>query len=198
MGIIFSFSQEQPSMFAAVKAMPVLSPDHACDPLVWTPQLTNITTRRVWVVCSKTSKGRDTFRIYPLQKRTDAQHPAFVIVPVGSPWITNPTVHVVFTHKDFVIIRPLIAVYYMAKTAIRKGDLDYIPNNLLTLVKHCYFQELVDDNFIDEITKKFEKLDKIIARTSSNFENEVHVCQIKALKLCLDILDEINKKVKIE
>lgn len=198
MGITFSFDKEQPSMFAAVKAMPVLHPNHACDPLVWTPQLANITTRRVWVVCSKTSKGRDTFRIYPLQKRSDAPYPAFVIVPVESPWVTNPTVHVVFTHKDFIICRPLIAVYYKAKTAIRRQELDYIPGNLLTLVKHCYFHDLVDDNFIDEITKIFEKLDKIIARTSSNFENEVHVCQVKALRLCAYILDEINKKVKIE
>lgn len=198
MGIVFSFDKEQPSMFAAVKAMPVLSPDHACDPMVWTPQLANITTRRVWVVCSKTSRGRDTFRIYPLQKRSDAPHPAFVIVPAGSPWVTDPTVHVVFTHRDFVIIRPLLAVYYKAKTAIRKGDLAYIPSNLLTLVKHCYFQELVDDAFIDEITKKFEKLDKIIARTSSNFEHEVRVCQVMALRLCTDILTTINTKVNIE
>lgn len=195
--LVFTFQKENPDKFVAIKAVPQIAANHRCDPLVWTPQFQQVTTRRVYVLCTQTGKGRNTFRVYPLQKR-DAPHPAFVIVPVNSPWVTHPATHVVYQHSDFTIIRPLIAVYYKAKTAIKRGELQYIPGSLLTLVRHCYFKEMIDDAFIDNIQKQFEKLEKLVALTSSNWENEAHVSNQKALQLCGKILEKINKGVKIE
>lgn len=194
---MFTFDKEKPDKFVAIKAMPQIVANHRCDPLVWTPQFQPITTRRVYVLCTQNSKYRNVLRCYPLRKR-DAPHPAFVVVPVDSEWVNHPATHVVFQHSDFIIIRPLIAVYFKAKTSISRKELQYIPSNLLTLIKHCYFKELLNDNFIDEVQKQFEKLEKLINLTSSNWENESRVSEVKALQLCQKILNKINKEVHIE
>lgn len=136
-------------------------------------------------------------RFYPLQKRADKAPPVFVLVGNNSIYIENPTTHIVFDHKNFKIIRPLKAVYYKTKWALKQGELDWLPGNLLTLVKHCYFKDIINDDFIAEVEKEFGRLESILARAEgSNYQGEVDVCVRKAYGLCEKIFQKIKKEVK--
>jgi len=192
---VFKFDKEYPSKVVATSLISIV-PDYRCDPMVWTPGLKEFQTRRVFIVCSVNRRGRNTFRFYPLNKQTDKAPPAFVVVPHDSPYIKDTTTHIVFDHKNFKIIRPLKAVYYKAKWALDRGELDWLPGNLLTLVKHCYFKDLIDDSFIENVEREFEKLEKMLARAEgNNFQGETEVCIRKAYKLCEKIFAKIKKEV---
>jgi|GEM_PF-3481847 len=194
---MFKFDHENPSKVVATATVPIV-PDHLCDPMVWTPELKEFQTRRVFIVCTVNRRGRSVFRFYPLNKREDKAPPAFVIVGHDSPYLEDPTTHKVFEHKNFMIIRPLQAVYYKAKWALDRGDMDWLPANLLTLIKHCYFNDLVDDSFIDEAEKQFLKLENILHRAEkTSFEKEAEVCIKKAFSLCEKIFNKIKEVVKL-
>jgi hypothetical protein len=193
----FRFDKENPDKFVATAKMPIV-PDWQCDPLVWTPRLEEFKTRRVYVLCSQNSKGRDVFRMYPLLRKDD-RYPAFVIVDNDDEWIDDHTTHIVFQHKNFSVIRPLVSVYYQAKSALKRRDLDYLPVNILTLIKHCYFKDIVDDSFIDDIQGQFEKLEKVLALAGgSNWEGESEVSYRMAIVICEKILRKVSVSAEID
>jgi len=195
---MFNFDKDKPSKIIAVNTLPQITPDYRCDPLLWTPQLQPFYSRRIYILTTKNSKGRSVFRFYPLTPRDDATQPAFVVVSPESHWVTDPTTHICYQHKYFIIVRPLITVYYKAKSVMMRRKLEYIPGNLLTLIKHCYFKDLVSDKFVDKIQKDFDRLEKVIAYTASQEQGEARNAYRIALKLCTSILKQINKEVKIE
>jgi hypothetical protein len=91
-----------------------------------------------------------------------------------------------------------VTTYYdKAKTTIAAGDLKNIPGAIYELIKQCYFKDMIDDIFVDEVQNTFEKLDKIITRTQSNWEHESSTAKTKALELCKEMLDEISDKAKL-
>ena len=194
---MFTFDKEKPSKFVATACTKIV-PSHESDPMIWTPDLKEFYTRRVFIVCSLNSRGRRSFRFYPLQKRNDRPPPAFCIVDKKNKWLSHTGTHRVFMHENFEIIRPLPAVIAKAKYSIKKKDIEYIPINLLTLVKHCYFQDLIDDEFIEKAERQFEKISSIIARAeSTDSEGELEACIDRLFVLCNKILNEIEERVEI-
>ena len=193
---MFRFDHDRPQKVVATASIPIY-PDHRTTPMIWTPGLVEFQARRVFILCTVNQRGRQSMRFYPLQKKAGKAPPAFVVVKHDSPYVENPTTHVVFDHSNFKIIRPLKAVYYKARWAMERGELDWLPGNLLTLIKHCYFKDLIDDEFIGEVEKEFGRLENILARANgSDFQGEVDVCIRKAYILCEKIFQKITKEVK--
>lgn len=192
---MFTFDKENPSKIVATSLLPI-EPDWRCNPLVWTAELKPVQTRRVFIVCSVTRAGKQSFRFYNLRKDPAKPPPAFVVVPNDSKWLKDPLTHVCYRHSRFSIIRPLKAVFYKTKFALKRGDMDWLPANLLTLVKHCYFHNVIGDNFIDKIEQKFDRIDKMIARAmSSNFDAEVDACVRQAYNLSASIFKIITQRL---
>lgn len=195
---MFKFDRDNPSKIVATSLIPIV-PCHSTHTMIWTPGLKEFYTRRVFLIFTLNKKGRQVIRFYPLQKRKDKAPPAFAVVPNNSPYLDKKTTHLCFNHQNFKIIRPIRAVYYKTKWALDNQNLDYLPANLLTLLKHCYFTDLVEDEFINEMESKFEKLEKIIAKAENNSEEEEIDTALRiALSLCRQIFDRITEKIKKE
>jgi len=189
---MFNFDKEKPSKFVATSLISIDS-DKYCSPMVWTPGFQQVVSRRVYVVCSVNRNGYNSFRVYPLNRKKDKAPPAFVIVSRESKYAKDPYTHIVFEHKNFVVTRPLIAVYYKAKWALDKKILDILPGNLLTLVKHCYFKDLISDDFIEEAEKEFERLEKVLARANSPYYGEVQASIDRSYKICQKIFSKVKE-----
>jgi hypothetical protein len=182
---MFSFSGEK---IVALNRIGNIETDFHYDPLVVTSELKPVSTERVFMVFGKTRKGRDVIRVYPLQRVPDKPYPAFSVSPIGAKELDDKTTHRCFVHKDFVIVRTLSDVIMKAEDALKRRDLDYLPLNLLTLIKHCYFNDLLDDSFIASVEKDFTRVEKLLARTRSNFVSESRVSAKLAVRTCERIL----------
>jgi len=195
---MFVFDKENPSKIVATSLIPIV-PDHSTTPMVWTVGLREISSRRVFVVCTQTRAGRSSFRFYPLPKRADKAPPAFLIAPAESPWLDDPGTHICFRHPNFVICRPLKAVYFRVKWGLAKKQIDYLPANLLTLVKHLYFKDFISDEFIDSVQNDFKRVEKILLRAQkTNFDGEAEACINKSFQLCQKIFSKCREVVNYE
>lgn len=195
---MFSFSKENPSKIVALSGLTITA-SWNCDPMVWTPQFQDVTTKRVFVLCSKNSKGRDVFRVYPLNVDKNKPFPPFVILPHEHEILKRRTTHICFEHKNFVITRPLLALYYRTKINIDRKNLDFLPDNLLTLIKHCYLKDVIDDNILYKVESRFDKISKILPRLEkTEFQGEAEVCRTKIFEICKHIFKDIEKYVEKE
>ncbi len=90
---------------------------------------------------------------------------------------------------------------YKIKIAMRNDrieliNIDYIAANLSAYIRHCYLNNSINDIFIDENQKNFDKLTKLIALTESDNIHESNAAKDKAFKLCKQIFNNINKELK--
>lgn len=196
---MFQFSRED-SWKGVLTATTAIKPDHTSNPMVWTPGLKEFETRQVFLVCTKTAQnGRGSMRFYPLPKRTDRYPPCLVLVPLDHPLLNEKGTHVVYRHANFLIVRPLKAVFHKAQWALKRQELDWLPQNLLTLVKHCYFQDLITDRVLEVAEKRFERLGNLLALANHNSnEAEARNATKHALRLCGKLLKIIRKEVGLE
>ncbi len=190
---MFRFDRNNPSKIVATNLIESIVPNHRSTPMIWTPNLQPFYSRRVFIICTINNKNRSVLRFYPLKKRNDLPPPSFVVVDNDNKYVNDPTTHVVLDHEDFKIIRPIKAVFYKSKWSLMRRQIDYIPVNLLTLIKHCYFKDLIDDEFLEQCQKEFEKIEKILLRAkSTNFEAEAEVCLNKSIEICNKIFTKIK------
>lgn len=91
-------------------------------------------------------------------------------------------------------------LFYKIKIAMRSDKIeyikiDYIAANLSAYIRHCYLNNLINDKFIDESQKNFDKLTRLIALTESDNIHESNAAKNKAFKLCKQIFNNINKEL---
>lgn len=191
---MFEFSSETPSKVVLTATIPI-KPDWRSSPLVWTPERKEFQARRVFLVCTVTQTGRQSMRFYPLRK-DDRFPPAFVLVGHDHPLLNEKGTHIFFRHANFLIIRPLHAVFYKAKWSLEREEFEWLPQNLLTLIKHCYFQDLISDEVLEVAEKHFERLGKLIvlAEESTN-QGEAGAAIKGAFRLCEELFRIIREEV---
>lgn len=108
------------------------------------------------------------------------------------------SIHNISTKVSIILTKKIL--FYKIKIAMRSDkieyiNIDYIAANLSAYIRHCYLNNLIVDKFIDENQKNFDKLTKLIALTESDNRHESNVAQDKALKLCEQIFNDINKEL---
>lgn len=89
---------------------------------------------------------------------------------------------------------------YKIKIAMRSDKIeyikiDYIAANLSAYIRHCYLNNFINDKYIDENQKNFDKLTKLIALTESDNVHESNAAKDKALKLCKQMFYDINMEL---
>jgi hypothetical protein len=89
-------------------------------------------------------------------------------------------------------------IYGKIKVNIDKGELRFVTEDLLTLIRESYSRDIIDDKFIEGIKDNLDKLEKIMGYISSNNTNEAKIANDKSLALCSEILASINNISKIE
>lgn len=192
---MFKFSSETPSKAVLTATIPI-TPDWRTSPLVWTPERKEFQARRVFLVCTVTQRGRQSMRFYPLKKLDDRHPPGFVLVGHDHTLLEEKGTHVFFRHANFLIIRPLHAVFYKAKWSLERKEFEWLPQNLLTLIKHCYFQDLISDEVLEVAEKCFERLGKLIALAEETVnKGEAKAAGKGAFRLCEELFRIIKKEV---
>jgi hypothetical protein len=187
---MLTFSSENPSRLVATSCVAIVGCATSI-PMVWTREHRPVTTRRIYIVCSQTRAGHPALRVYPLQRDPTKPPPAFVIVPHAHPLANDEGTHLVLRHDNFLLIRPLVAIYYRARWAVRRREV-VAPELLLTLVRHCYLRDLIDDEFVAQVEKKFDKLSALIARAEgTNFEGEREAASLAVGRVCLSVLEAL-------
>lgn len=104
---------------------------------------------------------------------------------------------------DIKIIEPNLTVeikdiYNKIKIDIINNKLKDVIDGLLTLIRECYSKDIIDNEFVETIKDRLDRLEKVIGYTSSDNSNESKIAEDKSLRICNEILININKQAKIE
>lgn len=162
---MFEFDSERPSKIVAANTI-TIRPDRLCDPTIWTWEGRTFQCRMVFGVFSTRQCGGRTIRFYPLNPNPSKPPPVFVITEKGSDFTSTPATHIAYEHEHFVIIRPLLNIFYRAKWAVEKGNPYYAPGNLRTLVRHLQRCGMVEEEWAGEIEERADAAHELMEQYS--------------------------------
>jgi len=175
---MFEFSEETPSKIIAANTT-TICPDRSCDPAIWTSDFAEIQNRLVFAIFSIRRNGGQAIRFYPLSPNPSKPPPAFVVVEGNSEFAQAPGTHIAYEHKNFLIIRPLLNIYYRAKWAVEVGNPYYAPGNLRTLARHIARCGIVREEVAMKIEEETDFAHSLI---ESGLIREAHQACRKILK----------------
>jgi hypothetical protein len=135
----------------------------------------------------------DIIRIFP---QFSIKEPTkYIIVNKNSPLIFSPKL-VFYEHDDFTIISNVALEIKMCKNAINNSQFDLLLTKLFLLLKDITLENFIDDDTFEALTKKFEKVKNVLARSTSIYEGEANVSKKLTINLSNSLIDEIIKVIK--
>ena len=186
---MFEFEGEK---VVAVNLIPEgIQPDGRYTPRVWTPGLQAITQELVFMLFTKNRDGVETIRVYPPRPQPDRNPPVFEVVPAD--FSPKKGKYISFSCRHFRIVRALRRIYDRAQWGLHHRH-ERSSEWILDLVKNLYIDGYIGDAQLEGFENEFEKLEKVIAMTSSDFEGERQNAEEKAFR----IMSKIMAKIKIK
>ena len=102
--------------------------------------------------------------------------------------LITETTHVAFEHENFLIIRPLLNVYYRAKWITRQGNIYYAPGSIRTLIRHLQNCRLMKIEHAWELEEESNRAYTLIQEGYTE----------KAHDICKGVLENVEKEGMIE
>ncbi len=191
----FSYKRDNSDKIILLNTVDEIEPNYKTKPVIMTACGEVIkSTSRIMIHLSLTKKGNPSLRIYPLKKLENMSPPSFVFIKNDNPIKKSRGTYICLETEEYAIVRPLLAVLRKAEWNISQRDIQWAASSIITLLRHCYFSDIIDDNFIDKTEKDFSRLEKIISRhESTTYRGEKRNCSLLALKICEKLLKKIKE-----
>lgn len=103
---------------------------------------------------------------FPIGEDRPIHRPAFYVVPKDHAMLQRSGTHIVFDNGNWVLCRPIEAVYNKVLASLQSKDL-YFVENMRTLMAHAYLCDLIDDDTLEAVSNGIDKLAKIAAKADT-------------------------------
>lgn len=154
-----------------------------------------ITTPNVHLLFKMNRSRKPIIIAFPIGDDRPIHRPAFYVVPAAHQMLDRKSTHTVFDNGNWVLCRPIEAVYNKVVTSLSNKDL-YFVENMRTLMAHAYLCDLIGDETLTEVAAGIDKLEKIAAKAdieANPSQQEVEVAWSMAQKAAGNILKKMRQ-----